>query len=467
MSASNRFASIPEQSSDSRRLWFLTPTRLSLLAAVVIGAVVLAGILLPRSQVGVPAGRSPGAPTLSAVANKSASPSATPSVTPTPATPAPWAGLEWSGLVVGRYDEAGYSVIDDILPWGNTYVGVGTFSLKAGGFLPAFFGSPDGTHWTIRVAGPAATKGYEGDVDIEAPHHLVAVPDGSLLAFGNSYRGSVPKLWRSTDGVTWHAVTSPSWQSAWTRGGPRSFVTVAAGPKRIVAVGGQGPACCGTSLGSPVLATSTDGVTWIDTILPGDYISDVTAYSGGFAVVGRVEGHPAAWISSDGMVWTAAQMADGQGGGGALVHVFAGENGLFATGTQKDPSTLMSAWASVDGLTWRLLGEFGKNLPDASVWAADGTRIIMFGVESCTTRALVAWSSSDGATWTRLAFTSSATLPQIPPPLPGIAAPICPPTEGTNSGGMAMYRAVVAPEGVVVMGSGDLPQGFWFAAAIK
>jgi hypothetical protein len=64
-------------------------------------------------------------------------------------------------------------------------------------------------------------------------------------------------------------------------------------------------------------------------------------------------------------------------------------------------------------------------------------------------------------TWTDLAFTGADGKPVI-------SGPICNDdgTEGAIVGAMGITFAVVEPEGVLVAGSGGVPQGFWFATAV-
>ena len=90
-------------------------------------------------------------------------------------------------------------------------------------------------------------------------------------------------------------------------------------------------------LGVPIddiLVYSADGLTW-DRLEPSPvfddaYLSDVESYPGGFVIVGRIGdantfsptptpgvGRPAAWISTDGRTWTAANVAGDAGAGPA------------------------------------------------------------------------------------------------------------------------------------------------------
>jgi hypothetical protein len=89
--------------------------------------------------------------------------------------------------------------------------------------------------------------------------------------------------------------------------------------------------------------------------------------------------------------------------------------------------------------------------------------MVMFGRESCKTTELSAWTSLNGVTWTRLAF-SGATAS-----LPTISGPICNDdgTEGWSTGGLGLSYAVVARDGVFVVASSSAPvaPSYWFLTA--
>jgi hypothetical protein len=87
----------------------------------------------------------------------------------------------------------------------------------------------------------------------------------------------------------------------------------------------------------------------------------------------------------------------------------------------------------------------------------------MLGRESCKTNDLSIWTSRDGFTWTRMAFSgATAYLGLIP-------GPVCNDdgTEGWLVGSPAVSYAVVAPDGVFVVGSSSAPTPptNWFLTA--
>jgi hypothetical protein len=110
-----------------------------------------------------------------------------------------------------------------------------------------------------------------------------------------------------------------------------------------------------------------------------------------------------------------------------------------------------------------MLGEMGTDLPLAidlplaveypTNVVGDGEHMVMFGRESCTTTELSAWTSLDGVTWTQLAFSGETTF------LPTIAGPICNDdgTEGSTAGSLGVAYAVVVRDGVFVVASSSAP----------
>lgn len=423
---------------------------------------------------------SKGEPSASAASTATLGPAPTPS-----SALSAWAGLKWSEGVLGTADGSGRRTIYDILPWNDGYVGVGTLSATdaSGGpeISAGFFTSVDGVHWTIVQQGAPLTNDSEA-VAVELPSRLVPMRNGLLAVGSNPGIGQAsPKLWRTDDGTTWNAVDSPTWRGLWTT---NTLVALAGGPAGVVVVGAEGSLCCLNAQGPPIIGYSTDGMNWdrigLSSAFKRAYFTDVAADRGGFALVGRIGepddwrngggsgvGVPAAWRSADGLTWVAAQLEGSKAAGATVSDVIVGADGLFATGRQADTSPTqvggqgpLSGWASADGQTWQLVGQLGTQLPDGTTFAGDGGQLLMFGRESCKTTALVGWASTDGITWTRLAFSGATAIPII-------AGPICQDdgTEGWVTGGMDISHTVVVTDGVLVAGSGGLPQEFWFATA--
>jgi hypothetical protein len=472
MSLRNRVADVFDQAPLGRRLWFAPPLKLSLAAVGAVAVLALAVLFVGSQMVGPTPSQTP-EPSVSAPANSgepTASTQPTPTLEPT-AVPTPgvaaWTGLDWSADVVGTSDGAN---IYNILPWNGQYVGAGSVSPVIGKFESgdpmralhaAFFTSPDGTHWTKTYQGSDDVGDNEGAI----PYHLVPAGSG-LLAVGSGAGPAMPLLWRSDDGLTWTVVDSPTWRDIWLPA--NRLISIAAGPAGLVAAGEVISDCC--TWGPAVIAYSADGLTWdrldLSSAFNRAYLSDVTAYPGGFALVGRVGeadvlggsagvGKPAAWTSPDGMTWLAAEVEGSEAPGASLFTVVAGVDGLFATGYTTEFATWQSprsGWASTDGRSWQLLGETGTDLPPAidlplatgfpTNVVSDGAHMIMFGRESTE---LAAWTSLDGVTWTQLAG-----------------------TEGWSAASLGIAYAVVMPNGVFAVSGTTAPAlpTYWFLNAI-
>jgi hypothetical protein len=395
---------------------------------------------------------------------------------------------------VGTTAEGSCWDINDIVPWGDGYVGVGSSRERLAGnciptspVSPAFFTSPDGLHWSLAQEGDAIDEDTASQSEEWFPARIVPVGD-TLLAVGHHPFGpSAPRLWRSEDGSTWTLLDNSSWREALTN---NTLLSVAAGPSGVVVVAAAGSG--DSPQGSGLIIHSSDGVTWdrLDLLAVFDkaYFWDVTAYAGGFVIVGRVgepyvrmateseaRGVPAAWTSADGVTWLAAEVEGSEAPGATLLTVVAGADGLFATGYPTEWTSWQSprsGWASTDGRSWQLLGEMGTDLPlaiDLPLAAeyptnvvGDGEHMVVFGRESCKTTELSAWTSLDGVTWTQLAFSgATASLPTV--------GPICNDdgTEGGSAGSLGLANAFVTPDGVFLVASSSAPAApsYWFSTA--
>ena len=440
------------------RVWDGTP-----LALIAVGALLLSSCSPSSSGSATPGPSS---------APLTSGPTASSTAEPAPIVSS-WTGLEWA---VATVDKGSCWDIHDIVPWGDGYVGVGSSRERLGGncipsssTAPAFFTSADGLHWKLAQAENPVDDESQGGI----PDRIVPV-GGSLLAMDHPFSGA-PKMWRTGDGATWSPLDSPTWRDALAS---NTLISVAAGPGGVVVVAAEGRSCCTAQQGLPMIIHSSDGVTWdrldLSAIFDKAFFWDVTAYAGGFAIVGRVGeadvlggppavGRPAAWTSPDGVTWVAAEVEGAEASGALLSTVVAGADGLFATGRQIDTMEVSAqGWTSTDGRSWHLLGTMGTDLPLATSFVGDGKHMVTFGRESCKTTELSAWTSLDGLTWTQLAFSgATASLPT--------SGLICNDdgTEGGSPGSLGFSYAVVVRDGAFVVASSSAPAApsYWFLTA--
>jgi hypothetical protein len=495
-----------DKNSEARRLAFATPTAASVIVTVLalLATAVLAG---PGLLVRVGAAPSPSAsgwvapssspsevsiapvPTGTATATAAASPLITPestgapvpTVTPVP-TPvssaflAPTAriGLKWSAGVVDDDDEVGWpgwERVDDIALFDGAHVAVGSVQRPDGWLEATFYMSEDGLDWipTYQIStqgGPVPQRVLPVTGGVLAIDEQLAVcADGDEPCVDGA-----PALWWS-DNLEWgwRNLADPTWDRAWDSA---AINDVASGPGGIVAVGaGRG--------GTPVITFSADGTSWVRGSVPAvagiATLRGVLAFGDGFVVVGSVRGstsaasRPAAWSSQDGLSWVAARV-DGQARVGAqLGAVAVGADGLFATGTatssDADLRPPTHGWASVDGRSWRMVGELGIDLPDARIITSDGERIVALGRAAPDSYELAAWISTDGVTWHRLPF-SGATDGL---PLGATSITRADGTEEVLVGVAPISKAWLLPTGVIITRMSSLPQAgqtFWLGTFI-
>ncbi|HEX6139483.1 MAG TPA: hypothetical protein VF013_03355 [Candidatus Limnocylindria bacterium] len=453
-----RLADVTAAPSAPRLSWFASPPmRLAAAAVAVVAVLALAFLFVPRQNVGpLPTG-SP-TPSASGSATPEPSPSASASATPAPTpTPVPdWRTISW--LTTERPPEAAsWFVVTALLPWEDTYLGGGWIDTGSSSEL-AFF-RLDGSQWRLLSSvRPPDGWSYEGTF-------LVPIPGGVLsVARLDAPPGSQPtyELRTSADAVTWQAVDDPAWDVDWMANRIRNL---AAGPAGVVAI-----AASEATGGDGMVLHSPDGRSWARVALPATgalNVRDVTAYAGGFLVVGRDgeadtidpttgawapgTGRPAAWSSTDGVHWVTADVEGTALPGAELRRVIAGRAGFVATGVERggaeDRSQIgPTVWTSVDGVTWRIVGQLGTELPPALLMAGDGDWMALVGkdpeqaavAEANDSVDAATWISADGVDWVRLEDQGS--------PLPYYM--VCPPESAGCGGGP--HAVWVLPNGVAV-----------------
>lgn len=253
----------------------------------------------------------------------------------------------------------------------------------------ALWRSVDGTQWSALASDRFGGPGDQRLSDL-------AIGPSGLVAVG--FDGSSAAAWTSPDG------------SSWTQVPPDEAVFGGAGDQRMVAVaarsGGQGWVAVGDDgAGGPALWVS-DGGAWRREAPPGlgegtaVELSDVVA-GPGTTVVGRAGDAARAWVSPDGVTWSASDL-----GPGRVSAVAAAEAGLLvAVGNGPGDGADAVTWRSTDALSWErseggeLAGPLNQGAAgvDAggSVVVAVGTTDLGGGGDAS------AWTSSDAATWGR------------------------------------------------------------------
>jgi hypothetical protein len=416
-----RLAAVAERPASRRVTSFSAGWRIAATVAAAVALVALVSLFAPR-LVGPQPASTPSAP---------------------PAEGA-WTGLRWSAPVAPPDG----TQVRDILAWGGEWVGVGVYQqsdTQTGG--AAFLTSSDGTHWTVA---------YHYDA-LQTPTYLVPLGKGLLAVSdqGVMLGGccSPPSLWQSDDGSTWYGIPPLGDWNVWI---PDVHLVGVAGGSNGVVVIASGPDS------TPVILHSTDGRTWTRVSRPPSFdhaiLLDVTAFRDGFVVVGRDGqpdvpsntgpttpglGKPAAWTSSDGLTWTAAQVEGSAVAGGELSAVVAGADGLFATGVDgrlpSDDATT-GTWVSADGTSWRRITSSSAGvLPMIAGLAGDGQRMVRLAPQFAGSdgSGMAGWVTSDGVTWSRLAFSGAVTSL---------------PLAATTAGGDPLGQVWVGPSGVIVNG---------------
>ena len=220
----------------------------------------------------------------------------------------------------------------------------------------------------------------------------------ALIAFVGSGCGGSPASiaqapWRSVDGGDAF--------------GGAEFLDVARAERVIVAVGRRGGADGGAWM-------SPDGLTWTaagGAPFAGVEVASVTSFPGGFVAVGsRVgagaeEGAFEAWTSADGLTWS---LAPEHQAAFAARSVTAGGPGVVAVGSALVDVTQGTydgrAASSADGITWVPAEEAAFQQSIVGDVASTPKGLIAVGSTSGVSPAnAVVWTSADGQSWTRLA----------------------------------------------------------------
>lgn len=228
--------------------------------------------------------------------------------------------------------------------------------------------------------------------------------------------------WTSADGVTWQARALPPASAA------RVLAIAHGSTGRLVAVGTTTDTGGGRAA---IWVSDDDGLTWLRVpslptdASPGGQWSDVTAFAGGFVVVGDIatDGNPgphaAAMTSTNGLTWVRSSFVDG-----ATMRYFAGVvsggPGFIGWGGEGDTASLAAVlWTSSDGDRWtRSPGAPGFRNPDTG--GATSRRMeLVFGSQgewfAIATASddygnPLAYSSTTGTAWSPLSVGAALRL---------------------------------------------------------
>ena len=382
--------------------------------------------------------------------------SPTASALPSTATKAAWRDLDWSSPV--PFDDAG--VVNDVVSWKGALWAAGLDTAGRTGL----WSSADGATWTRVFMNDAVS--FPGATTID----LLAEPSG-LVAYGTAVEspcsGSSAAttcgsdnfgVWTSPDGTTWTRSDTHVFGSA-------NVASLTSGPNGLIAVGSLG-------WDKPQMWASSDGGVWqpVD-VTDGEFSNShffvVRGWSGGYVMGGSVggteptssgtlspAGAAAAWWSSDGRTWHAADVNRIVNRVGvAIQSLYVGRDGLLAIGSQWGGQAA-TGWWSADGHVWQTLAQStvmtasGGVIPDppSDTVVDDGTRMVAFLPDGPDGH-LEGWTSLDGKIWSALRFTyvSDSELPYWP---------------GTASV-QTFGKAFFLPDGLLVTGQapGSLPKG--------
>ena len=288
---------------------------------------------------------------------------------------------------------------------GGQLVAVGYATDSDGTTTPAVWTSTTGPGWT------AATV----EDDDEGLMQTAVRFQGDLLAIGSHYcdardcpprtiRG-LPAVWRSRgEGAVWVPVASAGFD-----GYARDLATD--GERLVLAGAADADA---TTTGA--IWWSTDGETWqrASAMPQVDGLSEVTSFTGGFAVVGYRDAggpdyQPVVLISTDGDTWIESDLAN-ELPAGDIVSIAATDEALVGIGSVSDATGLRAAaFASSDGLRWtRLPFNFGDAVLELVASGEMGTIIVGRLGEEIGIGTPVAWFTADGELWSTMAHMGPA-----------------------------------------------------------
>lgn len=472
---SSRVAAVPDETARHRAAGSVRRSPISgmlqtleaIAAVIVVGALIVAALVIRGSSAGPVSGSSRSAGTTATPSGLLPTESGAPqrSEVPAPTTSAPadhttnWTGLNWSAPSVIPSAES----VDDIVFYNGRYIAAGRLGTtnSSGGQLPVgIWTSADGSAWT--QVGLGATMFYNANIA-----GVVATDTDGLVAWGTAGDpvctgqgegmtcGPLPvMIWTSPDGTRWSRVADLATFTGATIG------NVSFGPLGLVAVGDTG-------FNNPGIWVSQSGTSWerqrLDPAVFKDaHLSWINATDTGYVIGGSTGGKAptsggvelpstgvaAAWWF-DGQTWHKATVNRTHGAGTNLNLIYVGAGGMVAIGSESGGNG-GAAWNSSDGKIWQpLVGAPSPSTLPSAIVGSDGTRLVAVG--DGNDGKLAIWGSVDGATWTALPFSgATGTIPSGPGAVPGIP------------------YAYIVPDGLIVVvapGQTESDTSVWHVAA--
>lgn len=234
-------------------------------------------------------------------------------------------GANWERFILG---DAGSTRIHAVTWDGRQFVAVGEDRGEWDGTLEgmakararaAAWISPDGRTWTqvphSESLDAGSFKDTTEDPSTGGMADVIAGP-GGLVAVGSTCRSTPPTappacepaIWSSADGTSWERVAGVPGRSGWLK----AIATSGSGYVAVGATQTCDPSVSTDPWGCPALVlTSPDGQTWTQQPFeqPGD-LRTLTAIGGRYFATAPF-GPSTVWTSSDGAVWTPADVQGG------------------------------------------------------------------------------------------------------------------------------------------------------------
>jgi hypothetical protein len=220
-------------------------------------------------------------------------------------------------------------------------------------------------------------------------------------------------------------------------------------PASQPATSGASPAAVATSTATPDATQSPppEDFTRVASF-PGATAPALTAWAGGWAVIGLADAASVVWLSADGIVWERIVPAGLEDV--AINHVVAIPDGrLLAFGFRADGSLggAAEAWISSDGRTWEPLALGIADLVNSVDVAAGPLGLVMIGRAEPNTagRNEYAWFSADGLVWDRVWETAGDEVPAAV--ASGPEGFVIVGQQGYEDGGDPIGLALASPDG--------------------